>query len=77
MDRAAQQLPFEYSIYEGQVVWYFCMQKVDGHTNLGMVDECVTPDDFARFIKEKVYKIKSKSSEKKSWLARILSFFKK
>ena len=55
----------------------FLLTNEKGRTNLGQVDECATIEDFARFIGENVFKIQSKSGEKKSWFARILNFFKK
>lgn len=53
------------------------MTNEKGRTNLGQVDECATIEDFARFIGEKVFKIRRKRGEKKSWFARILNFYKK
>ena len=75
--KGAKYYTLEYNNYKNNVSWYFCMTNEKGRTNLGQVDECATIEDFARLIGEKVFKIQSKSGEKKSWFARTLNFFKK
>ena len=76
-NQGANYYTLEYNIYKNKVSWYFCMTNEKGRTNLGQVDECATTEDFARLIGEKVFKIRRKRGEKKSWFARILNFFKK
>ena len=76
-NQGANYYTLEYNNYKNKVSWYFCMTNEKGRTNLGQVDECATIEDFARFIGENVFKIQSKSGEKKSWFTRILNFFKK
>lgn len=66
----------EYDDFGNKVTWHFCRKYQGGHDNFGEVDECVTMEEFANLISGRILKI-SKTGDQKSWLARILDFFKR
>ena len=66
----------EYDDFGNKVTWHFCRKYQGGHDNFGEVDECVTMEEFVNLIAGRILKI-SKPGDQKSWLARILDFFKR